>query len=370
MTPINHISSKQAGLTLLEILVALALTSVLMVGLLKALESNTRNAQLIKSYTEIQGTARFALQLLSRDLRMAGHKGCSKNKTTIVNNLDTGNADFDPAVHAFFPSLVVLDNYDSMDFMAVSNEIADLDPVLDSDIVTTSTAISTDIVVNAAPDMAAPNTMPVSGPADQLDILDPGMILMANDCTAADIFGLSGALRTGANNATLLHTTNVPNGPNNKSDKLDNPIYDAGSQILIMNSISYFIAPSSLIPSVNSLYRYSSLDGANPVELVLYIEDLQLTYSIDLNNDGAPDTYMDGDDLNIQEKNRQLAEGGLYDLASEVYGVHIELVISSESNVSALQLDAYPDDGHLRKRYSRFVHIKNAGYGYPYALGK
>ena len=121
-----------------------------------------------------------------------------------------------------------------------------------------------------------------------------------------------------------------------------------------MDSVAYFVAPSALVTTadgqpVNSLYRVSSADGGAPMELVPYIADMQLQYGVDTDSSGSPDTYLSA---------HQVQSSGL-DMTSDVYSVHIELIVETEKSCSNSS-----SEGCLEpRRYQSLVYIRNSDGG-------
>lgn len=66
-------SGRQRGLTLIEIMIALAIGSILVAAAGKILISSKRNVEAQLSLQHIQESARYALDLIGRDLRRAGY---------------------------------------------------------------------------------------------------------------------------------------------------------------------------------------------------------------------------------------------------------------------------------------------------------
>jgi prepilin-type N-terminal cleavage/methylation domain-containing protein len=65
----------QAGLSLVELMVAIAVGLILLAGLIQLLVSNKQAYRLQEGILDMQENARYSLQTLSYDLRMAGHWG-------------------------------------------------------------------------------------------------------------------------------------------------------------------------------------------------------------------------------------------------------------------------------------------------------
>ena len=67
-----HLWNRQAGLTLIELLVAVAMSGIVLAALVSLFVSTNKIFTVENKITDIQQGARGAMQLLSRDLRMAG----------------------------------------------------------------------------------------------------------------------------------------------------------------------------------------------------------------------------------------------------------------------------------------------------------
>jgi type IV pilus assembly protein PilW len=72
------------GFTLIELMVAMTLSLVLVAGVL-AVMLNSRQTYEVHDYTaDMQENARFAMYILSRELRAAGYYGCSNRLTNSI----------------------------------------------------------------------------------------------------------------------------------------------------------------------------------------------------------------------------------------------------------------------------------------------
>src|SRR5690606_31179128 len=90
----------QGGLSIIELMIALALGSVLTLGLVQIFSSNSQSFRLNDSSARVQESGRIAADILSRALRNAGFFGCFPINP-IVNNLDDTDGDYDNALHNF-----------------------------------------------------------------------------------------------------------------------------------------------------------------------------------------------------------------------------------------------------------------------------
>ncbi|MFK3649359.1 PilW family protein [Lysobacter enzymogenes] len=74
----------QTGLSLVELMVALALSAVLAIGLLQIFGAARTSYKLSEGLARVQENGRFAVDYLQRDLRMAGHMGCSNDQARFL----------------------------------------------------------------------------------------------------------------------------------------------------------------------------------------------------------------------------------------------------------------------------------------------
>jgi len=66
----------QQGVSLVELLIAMTLGLILLAGMLAVFSGNQRSAELNTAMANIQENARFALNKIGQDIRMAGYQGC------------------------------------------------------------------------------------------------------------------------------------------------------------------------------------------------------------------------------------------------------------------------------------------------------
>ncbi len=78
------------GLSLIEIMIALAIGSLLLVGLVQVFAASRAAYQTSEGMSRVQENGRFAMEFLQRDLRMAGHYGCVNDQAHMqsVDSLD------------------------------------------------------------------------------------------------------------------------------------------------------------------------------------------------------------------------------------------------------------------------------------------
>ena len=92
----NRTAHRQRGLSLVEIMVALAVGVVLLTGVVQIYASTKATYRLQDNLARLQENGRFALDFLTRDVRMAGYHGCTNfgPVTNTLNNPSSLQYDF------------------------------------------------------------------------------------------------------------------------------------------------------------------------------------------------------------------------------------------------------------------------------------
>jgi type IV pilus assembly protein PilW len=88
-----HQASNRSGFSLVEVMVALALTGVLLAGLVELFTSNAKNAEATGNLSRIEENGRIALQLLTADIRRAGFLGGNVSVRPITGTLGEEDPD-------------------------------------------------------------------------------------------------------------------------------------------------------------------------------------------------------------------------------------------------------------------------------------
>lgn len=73
-----------AGLSLVEMMIALVIGLLVMLGVIQIFSASQSASRLSEGASRVQENARFALEFLERDLRMAGHMGCVNDQAHVV----------------------------------------------------------------------------------------------------------------------------------------------------------------------------------------------------------------------------------------------------------------------------------------------
>ncbi|MFT7373182.1 MAG: type IV pilus assembly protein PilW [Oleiphilaceae bacterium] len=285
---VTIVANTQKGFTLIELMISILLGSFLMLGLFQLFQSSSQTNRLQNAYARTMENALVAIELLSRDIRMADFRGCSAI-TAITNHLDTTDSDYDAA---------------TMDFLAQG--LDGQNNVNNQTIDGTSVINNTDVLLIRGSRDACSGTgrmMPSLSSASMFVSTDceveANQIVMLSNCSAGELFTITNvtpATVAGNTKKTIVHNTGNPAaGAVKNTTKTFAGIYSSESYLLVPYVKQYFLAEGTNGPSlfVN--------DSGIEQELVPGVTSLQFEYGEDTNGDGAVDTYKDAATANMDE---------------------------------------------------------------------
>lgn len=256
---------KQAGLSLIELMISITLGLVLMAGVVQMFVSSKTVFSTQQSMSRIQETGRLAIEFLSRDIRMAGFYGCFRpnptelarklqNDTLVINSL-YGN--FSEAIRG----------YASKDALTAAEKsyLTSADLEANTNVLVLRAASPSPRIINAVntdTTLQVYSTQPIAN--DCVDGLCRGDAAVASDCFRARVFEVEKLTAVGSN-LTIEH-------PDNWSVGTDLTASYASGEVLPMNAISYFIATGaggapSLWQKLNQKAAVEVLEG---VEKIVY----------------------------------------------------------------------------------------------------
>jgi type IV pilus assembly protein PilW len=332
----------QSGMTLIEIMIALLIGAFLLGGVLQIFIGSKQTNRMQEGLSRLQENGRFAMDFITKDIRMADFWGCLTGLTTITNNLDPSGTGYNTDIYGFAQGITGTNG------AAGSNSALDV-----PDTISMRGASNTGITVETP---YGPNT------SSNIKIstnngLAQGDIVLVSDCSQGDIFQISNANpNTGG---IAVHNTGSATQPGNKNTS--NPgcpganahclskVYQGDAAIFKLSTTTYSIQNGA--GGQPSLYR--KLDANAATELVEGIENLQILYGEDTDNDGTANYYVPAGTAGLN--------------MDQVVSVRISLLARTiDNNLAAAPL-AYtyngatttPGDRRLRRVFTSTIAIRN-----------
>lgn len=312
------------GLTLIELMVALVITSLILIALTRVFVSTRLTYQTDEGLARLQENARFAIQFLTHDLRMVGNSGCmgepqGDKLQNIISYLNPPALPFDYAipVRGFDAVGPMPGTPYALPAIYPPTPVSSTNPALDVNLAPWGAVDGSDVLVlrfqhgDAAPiDSALTND-------NQIAVVRPhnisaNQVIMASDCEQAAILQVTGVTNAGAVDLLSHNTSGTPGNycaawntcpgskrkPRQKAEDIGDttPSYFGnGAQAAQYRTVTYFIgAGGTAGAQVPALYRavFDESGVAQAEELVEGVENMQVTYGVDTNQDGVADSYF------------------------------------------------------------------------------
>lgn len=301
------IPKKLSGVTLVELMIALAIGTILVLGLVQVFAASRAAYQMSEGLSRVQENARFAMHFVQRDLRMAGHFGCATDQS---HRLD-GGAGIGDRIELHFPTPVAypldfttsVQGYEATGTgpgseVVIGDAASGWEPALPAEISGLGALEGSDILVlrylygEGVPlrslDATSGDTVLSIEPARWNGLTSGGVseprIFGLSDCHQADVFSVpAGAVNPGAGVITVGGA-----GLGARYDAVAAALTNPGETQLRLfraESIVYYVAPG--MAGTPSLYRARSNGGDYvATELVEGVESMQFLYGLDVSASG------------------------------------------------------------------------------------
>ena len=299
----NNIHS-QRGLTLVELMVAMTLQLVLLVGVGQIFLGQKQTYLVSDAFARMQENGRYAIGTLQHDIRAAGYTGCrtlSDLSPNIIANNPPDYSTVGDAVQGWDAGQWTASAIGLSGSSGITPQTATTDAILISSVSSSGANLTGNMAANNA------NIQISSNP----DNLEAGDAILISDCENADLFRASSVSSGGT--ITIAHAQNV-----NSDNKLSKP-YGTNATVLKFSSRTFFIGVSAADPDQRPTLYMIEFDNATPQPLVSDVQEFQVFYQIDTNADGVPDSSV--------------AAGAVTDWAN-VLGVRIGLLLRTDNNLA------------------------------------
>ena len=308
-------AQRQKGLTLIELLVSMTIALIVLAGVVQMMVDNKSKFRLADELAFIQENARYAVDKLGRELRMAGYSGCgaSANVANVVNGAGNFYNGFGLEGWDESESLTEFPSEFRNDMWGAAGW-SNTDPTQsDAFIVRYANGDSAIGIDSTAPNTNASAVIKVLNAHD----VQKGAIMVAvnSSCAQVSVFQYTGT-NTSNNQEQFVHNTGSSTSPGNCTKKLfgtgdcsndsglDTKDFGSGGSVIEFGANAYYIGPSSIDASIPSLYREKIQAVSGSVssvseELLIGVENMQVTYGIDTDTpaDGQVNRYVRADQV-------------------------------------------------------------------------
>ena len=283
---------KIRGLSLVELMVALTIGLIILAGVSTLFVSSRKTYTTQDRLARLQENARFAMQFLIKDLRLAGYYGCLDeiSSDTVHSTINSTGFTYDAGTP--------IEGLNSVGG-TVSTPTGTWYPST-STAVPSGIKLGTDAVTIRMQDVATAVDLRADMPQPSAELKVTSLsnfttndILMISDCSSADLFQVTS---TNGSALTVQHQsgTGTP-GNKNPPDGWLSKSYAPPAQVMRFLTRRYYIRDNA--NGIPSLYRDDN--GGAATELVEGIESLKISYGKDTNGDNVPNIYLKPGDTGL-----------------------------------------------------------------------
>lgn len=339
--------TSQRGFSLIELMIAMTIGFIVLGGIGYLYLESRQAFRSIDSLSRMQESARYALEIMARDIRMAGYRGCASSnvaltnvmnsKTTTAYNFDVPINGYDAAGAGWSPALP-----------SDTGGLSGLSILAGTDAIILRGAFGGGTTVTDVPGGGSSADLKVAAPND----LAKDDIVLATNCSKATVFQITNLNVTKEN---VVHNEGA-GAPGNFTKDLG-AVYKDG-ELIKMQSKTYFIREGARSTAANKRYslwqfdNYKAAGGDNPAEIAEGVESMQIQYGNDADSDGAVESYTTADAVPDWKK---------------VAAVRISLLVAgNDDNVASSKqkynYDGIPftaDDFRLRQVFTTTVGVRN-----------
>lgn len=359
---------------MVELMVSLVIGSLLMLGVFEIFISSNQNNRYAQSYARVQENGRLAMDILTRNLRMAGYQGCIDPDIIDLNIVADAPPTDDLTADGIFGYESDAGNWTIG--AGANDRNPDLNAIVNvpngTDIVYIQYVSPTGVQVYCS---GTGKTCDVNNANVKIENNSIGLgqddIVVISDCENADMFQITNSPTQDAASKTNLTHANSNNSPtafSMSSSNLLSKNYDENAQVFFYRALAYYVADTGRDnergDSIIALYQFDSLSQTSS-ELVEGVEQLQFQYGQRLSDGNL--RFVPADDANIDFE--------------EVEAVRLSILVSSsdpimpEDDNDTYQLGdvqvapagtvgaetTHPIDRRLRQEFSTTLYMRNLG---------
>lgn len=386
------------GFSLVEVMVAMTIGLIIVLAVTQIFTNSHATYQATDGLSRIQENGRFAMEFLTREIRMAGYWGCVNRSAKVYNDLNStrDTADANNVIDFRYNFRVGIEGFEANGTApgntytiasytpSPSTTLNAWTPTLDASLTNKAIKGSDVLVIRAFGDETVPLATNTSGQyqsgadlympkTDMSDSLAVGDIVAVADCDKASLFQISAIALNGAK-YTVSHATGGTSPGNqcgswangNTCTATADQTYGQGTDAYRATTTVFYIGKRANGDSPG-LHRLVLNGGALvEEELVEDVESMQILYGID--TDTPAGTAPDG------SANKFVTAGNVADW-SKVISVRLSILVRSpDATETSPDLTIYPlldsadgtpvnidppDDRRRRRVFNTTVQLRN-----------
>jgi len=361
----------ERGFSLVEILIAMTLGLILISSMIAVFSGNKRSSELNSATADLQESARYALEQMSRDARMAGFMGCIDVNSSDAIRVNANNPPTNDVALTATTGAVIVDKqiwepaFPGYALPTVNEAKPGTNALMLQYGSADTTELAQEMTIAGLADPGAPVTA-FAGP----DIAAGDLAIISN-CDHADLFHVTGALTGGGGTVQYQHSAaqNIA-GAFERAYGSITSIEE--TRVMKFHSNIYYVGENGQENEngdlLYSLYQQSlPYDPAvnPPVELVTGVENMRISFGV-RNPDTGGIQFVPADDPVFNPQLVNSIRFGLlmvsYDEVAEVddtntYMLAGQPILAAGAGVPAE--DSHPKDRRIRLAFNTMIQVRN-----------
>lgn len=336
MTTIRKSRKVQLGFTISEIMIALGVSAILLGGVLQIYIGSKQSYRVQNALAELQENARFAIEKIATDIRIAGYQGCSNLDAIAVDSkMASANAlSFEPST--------ILNGYefDGSDWTPEFSGTAPAPVFANTDVLSVLAGSSCSARLNKS----------MSSESDSITVkggnrcgFEENQVLLVTDCANSTMFVATDVSTDADGNLVIRHEAGTGNASGSVSKA-----FDKNAQIMALTARDYFVGPNA--DGNSALYQRDL--SAPPEEVVEGAENMQILYG-EVNALSNTIAFVEADSVT----NWDMVKSVRINLLFQTVAKNLHNNPRSRFFDGALVADA--SDGRLRREFSTTVRLRN-----------
>jgi type IV pilus assembly protein PilW len=278
--------NKQSGISLVEIMVSLVISLFLLAGIVQVYTGNRATFSFSNALAEVQENGRFALDIISQDLRLAAEWGCFE---------------FEPEVRPGVP-LSFYDNNERINDTLNGGTVPGYDAKVHDFVGEDPLTATNNLGLNGSDTLTIrggkPGQANIESPfygsgstrltTDAINSIGAGDIVLVVRCGENDLWGEPEA-------DILRVTSSLPITGNSQRELTFSAgvsqAFQNDATLIELQTVNYSIAAGA--SNEPALFRQEFVNA--PQELVEGVEDMQILYGVDTDDDDFANQYMNSD---------------------------------------------------------------------------
>lgn len=355
---------RDRGFSLIELMIAMVLGLMLSAGIFTVFSGNKQSTDLNTAMANMQESARFALNQLSSDIRMAGYQGCkdvNRGSTNILAvGAPTNNLEDTAAIGSVVVSATQWNPAPPIAIGLLGNVIP-ATHALTLQFGSPATFPLSDNVGGNIPDRSDPIPVDTTqGISSEPFNIQTGEFAIISNCTGSDLIKVSGV----GNDGTVSHA----NGENTSNSLSYDYLDDKNTKFMRFNSNIYYVGDTGSTSGdgtmITGLYQQKLpyTDNNPPVLMISGVENMRIVFGARTGTNAVSFLTPDSADLRPQDIESirvgllMVSENPITDKDDKrTYTLAGQAITAGAANAA----DTHPTDRRYRQAFNTTVKIRN-----------